>query len=242
MSDEIDEEPAHVESTDDPTEYDFAIDKHGWVLHRDWNVVEGFLGAPGTGKTDRMVRRALELQKLWHCYLIAHDIGWKIPPTLHDGTPTGLQKHRNVSECIAALRTHPSGVHAISSANALPVLGLARQLGEASLARGKGYGPPVLVLIDETVQSQIADRKYLNPDMRELICDRRHAHVGLLWSVQSIRFVNAGLVTLSPIVWCSRIREEYSLDTLAKSGVPDEDLAKLPSLGQHEFLAVRTGG
>lgn len=205
------------------------------MKHREWNITEGWIGAPRSGKTEAMVKRALELQRKTRCYLLAHDVGWKIPLQLHDGTPVPVMRHVDEAAARASIsRTTGPALHAISSHDATATLALAREVADASLAKFKDP-PPVLVLIDEVVASELADKGRLDPVLRRLIVERRHAHVGILWGVQHVRFVNNGLVALSTKLYLARMPDEYSESRLIAAGVQPEDAAKVKNLKEHEF-------
>lgn len=207
------------------------------MKHREWNITEGWIGAPRSGKTEAMVARALSLQRESRCYLIAHDVGWKIPLQLHDGTHVPLLRHVDEATARKSIaRASGPALHAISSDNAEATLSLCREVAEASLVRFKDP-PPVLLLIDEVVASELADKGQLNRQLRKLIVERRHAHVGILWGVQHVRFVNNGLVALSTKLHLARMTDEYSESRLIAAGVQPEDAEKVKHLSPHQFHA-----
>lgn len=205
------------------------------MKHRDWNITEGWIGAPQSGKTEAMVAWGLALQRKTRCYLIAHDVGWKIPTSLHDGTSVPLLRHVDEEAARKSIaRTAGPALHAISSDDAHATLQLARDVADASLARFKDP-PPVLLLIDEVVASELADKGQLDREFRKLIVERRHAHVGIGWGVQHLRFVNNGLVALSTKIHIARMTDEYSEVGLVRAGVQPEDAEKVKLLRPHEF-------
>lgn len=211
------------------------------VKHRDFNVVEGWIASPGSGKTEAMIRRALELQRQHSAYVVAHDLGWKLPDTLHDGTPTRVVRHRTTAEALAAIKRSGAGIHAITTPHGATVLAFARDLAERSLARHGKVAPPVIFFIDEIVASRLADRKNVDEDMRMLISDRRHAHVGVLWGVQSVRFVNAGLITMSTAVSVSRMEDEFSQKHLVDCGLQREFVLSLTNSQKYHFDRCEIG-
>lgn len=205
------------------------------MKHRDFNVTEGWIGAPQAGKTEAETKAALKLQRETRCYIIAHDIGWKIPTQLHDGTPVPLLRH--VDEGMARksiARNSGPVIHSISSDDAHLTIKLAIDVAQASLDRFKDP-PPVLLWFDEIAQSELADKGHLDRDLRKLITARRHLHVGVFWGVQHLRFVNNGLVALSTKMHLARMTDEYSETKLIEAGVQPEDAAKVKLLQQYEF-------
>jgi hypothetical protein len=205
------------------------------MKHRDFNIVEGWIGAPQSGKTESMTFAALELQRRTRAYLLAHDVSWKIPDVLHDGTRVPIVRHVDEASARAAIAkmTGPA-LHSISSDDARETIKLARDVAQASLDRFKDP-PPVLLLFDEIVASELADKGNLERDLRRLITDRRHAHVGIFWGVQHLRFVNNGLVALSTKIHIARMTDEYSEEQLVRCGVQPEDAEKVKHLKEHEF-------
>lgn len=205
------------------------------MKHRDCNVTEGWIGAPQAGKTENMVASAIKWQKETHGYVIVHDIGWKIPPVLHDGTNVPLLRHVDENEARKSIaRMKGPAIHSISSDDARLTIQLAKDVAQASLARFKDP-PPVLLVFDEIATSELADKGHLDRDLRKLITSRRHEHIAVYWGVQHLRFVNNGLVALSTKMHIARMLDEYSEDRLISCGVQPEDAAKVKHLAQYQF-------
>lgn len=233
------DEPTQAEEKDEEPPYH---PKFG-VKHREWNRVEGWIGRPKWGKTEAMIATALDWQKRYRAYVIVHDLGWKIPPQTYDGKATGAQYHRTVEEARKAILSKGGGMHCISSPDGHGPLALAREIGEMSLQRSKcpGWGFPVILMVDEVITSNLANRQNVDDDMRLLISDRRHAHVAILWGVQHIRYVNAGLVSLSTKVHVANFDDEFSKSHLMKCGLQDDFVNSLSTVQKHQFATARIG-
>jgi hypothetical protein len=243
MSETRDEESTPPPPRAPKPEKEIEFHPKAGVRHREWNRVEGWIGMPESGKTQSMIKTALEWQKKYKCYVVAHDLGWKIPTQLHDGTPTGVVYHRNIDEARASIYKQGGGIHSISSPSGHEPLALARELGQTSLQRSKtkGWGFPVLFIVDEIVVSRLADRKIVDDEMRLLISDRRHAHVACLWGVQHVRFVNAALIALSTKVHVTRVTDNFSHKHLVECGLQEDFVSRLPQLGDFEFATAKIG-
>lgn len=216
--------------------------KYG-VKHREWNRVEGWIGRPKWGKTEAMLATALDWQRRYRAYVIVHDLGWKIPAQTYDGKPTGAVYHRTVEEARAAIKKQGGGMHCISSPDGHGPLALAREIGEESLRRSKtpGWGFPVIFMVDEVITSNLANRQNVDEDMRLLISDRRHAHVALLWGVQHVRYVNAGLISLSTKVHVAKYDDEFSKKHLSMCGLQDDFVESLSTVQKHHFATAVIG-
>lgn len=192
------------------------------------------LGKPGSGKSQHAVRLALGFAAKPGCYIVAHDVGWRLPETLHDGTRTGIQRHESVKEAAGAFGDprRARGIHCVPSESAADCVQLAEALAEASLeAHGGESGYPSLVLIDEVVAAQMCDPNKLAPAMRHLLTLRRHKNVGLLWTCQSARMVHNQLLTLATELYVFRLTDKRDLDRLREAGVEEglvQQVSKLP--------------
>lgn len=194
------------------------------------------LGKPGSGKSEYAVRRALLMART-PCYVVAHDVGWKIPDTLHDGTPTYVKRHRDAQAAREAINKDPKGIHAISSADAEPVFQLARELAAHSLeANGGDKGVPVLLVIDEVVSAGICDPNRLDPGFKRLLAERRHDHVGILSTCQSARMLHNQVVTLATEVVLFRITDKRDQKRLVEAGLDEELVASIGNLPPHKFV------
>lgn len=166
--------------------------------------------------------------------MIAHDIGWRIPERLHDGTPTGVIRHENVVSCANALSRDSRGIHCIATPDATDVITFGRLVAFESLRRNGGnHGYPVIIFLDEVVAAGVCDPHHLSPDMKTLIATRRHENIGIIWTCQSARLVHNQLIGLSTEMVVFELSSRADYRKLEDCGIPEEEIAKIPSLPKY---------
>jgi hypothetical protein len=174
------------------------------------------------------------------CYVLCHDIGWRLPEADAAGHPFGIVRHESVSDAVERLKSDPRGIHCISSPDAVEVIGLARRLAAADLQRNGGMaGHPVILMIDEVVAADVCDPNYLSDDMRKLIAGRRHENIGIIWTCQSARMVHNQLISLSTEMVIFNLVAEKDLKKLEENGIPPEEVAKVRALPKYQNVTWR---
>ena len=229
------------------------------VPHRAWNVNKGFIGEPETGKST--VASALAADYARSCYVLAHDLNFSIPDKLPTGRELEVHRHLLPEQAGASLsRPETSrGIHAIASSDAGEVIDLAYRVSLANLGGQKvplneeltryhwtgttrTEAVPVVVYVDELVNAIDATPYRLGDVAKDLLSQRRHRHVGLIWTTQSPRLVHYQFVSLCTSLVLFRVSQEDDLKALAKAGVPREILQQLPGLPLHHFIEWRKSG
>jgi len=187
------------------------------------------------------LKRCLEFAKQ-PCYVIAHDVGWKIEETLPGGASSHVRRFSTVAEAREAFQQDPRGVFSISSDDAAEVHAFAKDAAHASLEQHGGTkGHPVVLFIDEVVSAGVCDANSMEPGFRRLIAERRHHHVGIISTCQSARMVNNQMLGLSTELVLFQLTMEKDLKRLSESGVPEDVVAQIPKLGRFQYLTVKIG-
>lgn len=172
--------------------------------------------------------------------VVAHDVGWKTPDRLHDGTPTYVRRYSSAGEARTAIASDPRGIHAISSPSALEVAELAKELAAASLERhGGDRGHPVVLYIDEIVSAEVCDPHYMDPSFKRLLAEARHEHVGIVAGVQSARLLNNQLLTMATHVQLFQVTDRRDHARLIECGIDESIVRKTPQLGVGQSITVR---
>lgn len=222
-----------------PEASDSTVDKNGLAQKGSFNHVIGVLGRPGSGKSYYAATRAREFNEQG-CYVLCHDIGWRLPETDAKGKPFGLVRHETAQGAVQRLASDPRGIHCISTPEAGDVISLARMLAKESLKQNGGtQGHPVVLVIDEVVAAGVCDPNYLSEDMRQLISGRRHENIGIIWTCQSARMVNNQLVGLSTEMVLFHMTNERDFKNLEMSGIPEETLTQVASLPVYHHVEHR---
>ena len=214
-----------------------------WPRFRTVNLVAGYLGIPGTGKTTRALADMVRCSAAHGgARLLAHDTGMRVPerwPDAWGGGATGLVQHATTDRARAALAKGVPGIHVISCADGSDVLALAVEIGDATMAQSKdGTGPPVFVLLDEAVGVAAMSPHRIGDGMREFIATRRHHHVGLYWTTQSPQFAHYAILGLSTSLTLGTLHDRRALRRLEELGIDEDVLALVPDLPPHQFLEV----
>jgi hypothetical protein len=211
----------------------------GLVKHRTFNEVIISIGRRGCGKTEYNVDRCLDYARI-PAFVVAHDLGWKVPDVLHDGRPTYVVRHSNVEEARKAIAKDPRGFHSISTPDALAVAALAEEIAEASLEKhGGDKGHPCIFYMDELVTANICNPSYLHPQMATLLAEARHRHVGIVAGIQSARLMHPQVLGLATHVQLFQVTDGKDHARLIESGIAPEIVAKLPRLGVGQSIKVK---
>lgn len=183
----------------------------------------------------------LELARI-PCYVVAHDIGWKIPYQLHDGAPTHVKRYNTADEARAAINKDPRGIHAISSSDAQSVYELARELGRHSLEQNNNErGTPCVLLVDEIVSAGICDPNYLDEGFKKLLAERRHHNVAIVVTCQTPRLIHNQVLNLSTEVVLFRIKGSRDYKYLVNDcDLDDEVVSGALNFPDHEFVRIST--
>lgn len=198
------------------------------------------MGRPGTGKSQFATRLALEYASKPGCYIVAHDVNWRLPAKLHDGKVTGIRRHKSVAEVTAALASRdPRGIHCVPSSDAGPVIEIARATSAASLEKhADETGYPAIVLIDEIVAAGMCKPAYLADPMVQLITQRRHYNVGLIWTCQSARMVHNQLISLATTLFIFKLTDKKDFDRLEEAGISPEVCEQVRKLPNYKHVRV----
>lgn len=201
-----------------------------------WNIAEAIIGVPGTGKSEFAVKRLMELART-PAYTIAHDVGWRLPDKLHDGTPTGIIRHPDIESVRKAIATKPRGIHAVSCMEADDVILFGTTLGAANLEKNGGAkGIPVVLYFDEIVGVAGASPYRLGASLRQLLAVRRHVHCGAIYTTQSPQLMHYQLLALATRITAFRLIDESALDRMRKLGIGNVDAIR--TLPNYHSLSV----
>jgi hypothetical protein len=236
-------EPPNSKTSEPPPRPDPSSDEQklprGLVEHRTFNHTIIAIGKRGSGKSQWCIRRCLDFARI-PAMVVAHDVGWKTPDKLHDGTPTFIRRYDSTDEARQAIARDPRGIHLISEASALPVAELAKELAAASLEKhGGDRGHPVILYIDEIVSAEVCNPHHMEPSFKRLLAEARHEHVGIVAGVQSARLLNNQLLTLATHVQLFQITDRRDHARLVECGIDEEIVAHTPGLKVGESITVR---
>lgn len=202
------------------------------IAARSFDLWEGYVGKRGTGKSTLALARAVEKAKeIGGAYVLVQDPQHRVPDTWPSGKPVGARRYSTCEEARKSIEADPRGIHVISSGRALPVIDLAKKISVAQFGeKNDKQGHPCIVILDEAVNIEGASPYFLSDEMRDLIAGCRHYNVGVIWTSQQPQFVHYSFMALSTRMVLFKVTDERGLANLRKAGVPDEVLAKLPTL------------
>lgn len=218
------------------------------IEYRKFNLLEGFIGTVGCGKTEAAVFRLLELQKI-PVYVIAFDPDGNIPEELHDGTETGVSRHETIEECKIGVRDEPACIHSIEGESFEDVLAYAEALALASLARygtreNSGdpiKGIPVVLYIDEGVLVDDADSHRIGDELKKFIARRRHKHVGLIYTIQDPTWIHKSILTLATRNHFFLIEGDDQLNFLRRRvGIKPDAIERIRNLKRYQSETIFT--
>lgn len=212
------------------------------VPHRKWNICRAYIGIPESGKTVSATAFLMELQRT-PAYVLAHDASGNLPDKLPDGRPTGVLRCPTIEHAKKALASSPGAILSIQCQDAGQVIALAKQLGAASLKQGGGaQGVPVVVYFDEIVNVTDANPHRANANIKEMVTQRRHNHVGIVFGTQMPQLVHYSMLTLANEMVIFRCTGDRAIKNLEQAGVPPKTARKvIPTLPQYQSVTVRLG-
>lgn len=174
------------------------------------------------------------------CYIVAHDLGWKIPDTLHDGRATHVIRVSSAEEVREGMKAGRHGIYAVSSENALEVLQLAKEIAAASLEQhGGDKGVPCWFYCDEVVSAGLMDPNNIDPEFRRAMAEARHLNIGIMVGVQSARMLHNTLLTLATHAQLFQITDAEDHKRLIRVGISKENAMRTGQLKPHESFGVK---
>lgn len=174
------------------------------------------------------------------CYVVAHDLGWKIPDKLHDGRSTHVIRVRSADEVRQHIAKGKNGLFAVSCDDATEVYELACEIAEQSLDKhGGDKGHPCIVYIDEVVSAGIVDPHHIDPGFKRLMAEARHRHVGIIAGVQSARMLHNTLLTLATHVELFSVTDKRDHRRLVECGLEEATVARTATLPPHKSFGVK---
>ncbi len=190
------------------------------------------------GKSQYNIGRCLDYAKI-PAYIVAHDLGHKIPDALHDGRRTYVRRFPSVVDARPEFKKDPRGIWSISSPSAGEVMDWANEIAETSLEKNGGeQGHPCIFFIDEAVSAEICDPHYIDPKFKQFIMECRHRNVGVVLGTQSPRILHNLLFTQATHVEIFKITDKKDFARLEECGVSPEVLAEVRNLQPHESITV----
>lgn len=203
---------------------------------RSLDVVHGFIGEPKQGKTDAAVRTLLD-QWLGRAFIFVHDVQGSIPRKLHDGREVPLKRYDAIPADIAADHLMVCNVPADR------LLEHSWTVGRACLeAGGKDehgeyvQGWPVIIYIDEVVMAKVARVDGLSDAMEVAISQRRHKHVGVLWSTQAPGMVHYSLLGFSNELRLFMCTGEHPRNRMRQASIPADIATMVEQLPPHTSI------
>lgn len=223
---------------------DIKRDKDGNVTYREWNVAWAYLGVPGTGKSTCAI--ADVMRECTPCIIIVHDPNWFVPEELPPGLGVkgklNVKRYMSIEEAKRGIASDAGAIHCICIEDAADVIELAKRVGEASIIRGGGdKGIPVIVVIDEIVMAHDASPHRLGKEFRKLLAQRRHYHLGLVYTTQHPHYCHYSLLAMANRVKMFRLTDVRSRRALMNASIDEQHLAKLASLPDHQCIETFPG-
>lgn len=172
-------------------------------------------------------------------YVIAHDLGFKIPAKLHDGRPTYRRQFRSVEEARKAMQSDPRGLFCISTPDTMAVAALAKEVADESLEKNGGErGRPVVLYIDEAVGARIMNPHNIDEEFLILLSEARHNNMAIYVGTQSPRILHNALFTQATRAVLFRTTDAKDYRRLSECGIDDESIAKMRALPPHKHIIV----
>jgi hypothetical protein len=170
-------------------------------------------------------------------YVLAHDLGWKLPERFPDGKPTGIKRYDSIAAARNALASDARGVHCVATLDAGEVIALGHQIAKKSLDQNQGTsGIPVVVLIDEMVSAADANPYRLQQAMRESLALRRHRHTGIVWTSQSPNLCHYQMMAIGTELVVFRLTNESDLKPLMRAGMSEQECEVVKTLPDHQYI------
>ncbi len=197
-----------------------------------FNVLIPVIGVPGCGKSTYAFRRAKQIARKTPAYLIIHDPGWALP------ADSAIRRYASIDEATAGMVGNPKRVHTLSIADGDDVVDFALKCAAASRAMN---GPPILVMIDEGVAARGMAPSRLSPTMANFLARRRWLNVGLIVTAQSPMLIHYQLFGLATEMVLFQTIDRAGLKRLERFSVPQDILARLPTMPRFEYAFHSTG-
>jgi hypothetical protein len=208
----------------------------GTVEIRSFNVCIGVVGAPGSGKSTYALARAMQYGRRG-AYIMAHDLGFKLPDKLPGGKDTGIVRYDDVDQCKEAMESDASGIHCMSTMDADEVIVEAQRVAKSSLeAHGGTRGNPVVVLIDEVVSLSNSDPYRLDGELKRALALRRHDNVGYIWTCQSPNLCHYQMIGIGTELVVFRLYHKKDLDQLERVGFTPHEIDTVKALPDHAYI------
>lgn len=199
------------------------------------------VGRRGAGKSEWNIARCLDYARI-PCYIVAHDLGHKIPEQLHDGRRTFVRYFGSADEAREGFRKDPRGIFSISSPSADEVMDLANELADLSLEKHGGVeGHPCIFFVDEVVSAEICDPHYIDPHFKQFMMESRHRNVGIVVGTQSSRILHNLLFTQATHVELFSVTDSKDAKRLVECGIPEDVVRQAAKLPAHKSISVKIG-
>jgi len=197
----------------------------------DFNLVEVAIGRRGTGKSTWARERAEELRR--RAYIIVHDPSGGFPVREGDAT------YHSMAELVAGIeRTGGKTIHVLTDRHASPsaFLRTAWHIAERSKT------VPVVAIFDEAALLHLIEdpkeAKSFRAVLLETITTGRHigAGVGLILTTQHANLLSYHAIEQVTSLVLFKITGGLCLQKLRMADVPDDVLAEVKTLGDHDFV------
>jgi hypothetical protein len=176
------------------------------------------------------------------CYVLGHDLGWKIVETLPDGRETGIVRHESTAALLGAIATDPRGIHCLACEDAGEVIEVGITISRTSLDANEGTrGTPTVVLIDEAVSAGDADPYRLGGPLKKAMALRRHHNLGIIWTCQSPNLCHYQMMAIGTELVCFRLTHEKDLNKLRDVGLNEKQIQTIKQLPDHHYLIHKFG-
>ena len=214
-------------------------------LRGEVNIVAGYVGVPETGKSTLAMLHARSLQKNPGAYVVAHDIGYRLPDKLPVGGKVEIRRFDDAVAAGKALGAGPqAGIVVVDTWEPETVLALAESIPER---QWKGQPPgeqrafPAVLLIDEVAEVPGIKAARLGDEWNRLLARRRHMSVIFLWTTQRASMAHYSLGTLATDLFLFRVVSDKDFKRLDEMMVSEEALAILPTLENHHYVHYKVG-
>lgn len=196
------------------------------------NITEIYIGVQNSGKSWTAMDRAARIAAERDCYLVIHDTG--SASIRKKSNPYHESDWKSYKDRIPpqTLSIYCPDIVVVNTAYAEDALVYADKIRRKK---------DVVVLIDEVTAASSITPQSIGEPWKTRIAQRRALRTALLICMQSptmaSRFMNSTATSLK----CFYIEHQGNLKALKDLGYTDEDIARIPTLGQGEFIERRQG-